>query len=95
MGQYKLILEAIIAKPTNTILIACDINDHDTIFGFSCLSSDFNIIHWVFIKKLFRGKGVGKSLVPQNPISVSHLSETGKSLLTSKFPQTVFNPFAL
>lgn len=95
MANYKLIIEAIISKPTNTILVACDINDHDTIFGFSCLRQDFDIIHWVFVKKLFRGKGVGKSLVPQNPRSVSHLSETGKSLLASKFPNTTFNPFAL
>lgn len=95
MANYKLILEAIIAKPTNVILIACDINDHDTIFGFSCLSMDFNVIHWTFVKKLFRGKGVGKSLVPQSPVSVSHLSETGKALLASKFPNTVFNPFSL
>ena len=95
MSQYKLILEAIIAKPSNTILVACDIEDHDTIFGFSCLSTDFNMVHWTFVKKLFRGKGIGKSLVPQNPISVSHLTETGKALLKSKFPNTVFDPFSL
>lgn len=95
MSRYKLIVEAIISKRSNIILVACDMNDHDTIFGFSCLSADFNIINWVFVKKLFRGKGIGKSLVPQNPKTVSHLTETGKSLLAIKFPNTVFDPFEL
>lgn len=92
MNNYKQILEAILAR--SVVKVACDIKDPDTIFGYSVLSKDYQTIHWVFVKAAFRKQGIGKSLLPQYPTFVSHLTALGKSLL-SKFTDCVFNPFSL
>lgn len=91
MENYKKVLEAILTR--STVKVACLIEDKDEILGYSVLSNDFSIIHWCFVKSLFRGKGIGRSLVPQFPSSVSHLTALGKDLL-KKFPDCVFNPFS-
>lgn len=92
MNNYKLILEAILAK--HLVKVACLKEDSNVIIGYSILSNDYTTIHWVFVKQAFRNKGVGRSLVPQYPTNVSHLTTLGKSLL-AKIPNCVFNPWAL
>lgn len=90
MDNYKKFLEVLIDK--GTVKIACLIEDKDVILGYSVLSKDFSVIHWVFVKSAFRNQGIGRSLVPQYPSSVSHLTKLGKELLV-KFVDCVFNPF--
>lgn len=92
MNNYKLILEAILSK--HIVKVACLKEDSNVIIGYSVLSKDYSTIHWIFVKQAFRNKGVGRSLVPQYPTFVSHLTVLGKSLL-HKFPDCVFNPWAL
>ena len=94
MDNYKRVAEAIVDNPQNNIKIACLREDEDVIIGYSVLSADFSVIHWVFVKSAFRLQGIGRALVPQNPSSVSHLSEVGKKLLP-RFKDCVFNPFAI
>ena len=79
---------------TATIKIACLPEDPTIIIGYSILSSDFQTIHWVHVKKKFRGLGVAKDLLPKHPQYVSHLNDLGQSLMP-KFPTAVFNPFKL
>lgn len=90
MDNYKLIAEALLAK--NIIKIACLKEDKDVILGYSILSNDFNNIHFVYVKSAFRRQGIGKSLLPQFPLCVTHLTTLGKSLLP-KFNNCIFNPF--
>lgn len=92
MDNYKKFLIAILER--SIVKIACSPEDENQIFGYSVLSKDFTTIHWVFVKSLYRKKGIAKALVPQYPTYVSHLTPLGKSLLT-KFKDCVFNPFAL
>src|ERR1700689_3054403 len=77
MNHYKLFLDAIISNPKNTILVACLKDEPDTILGYSVLTVDFKVVHWIFVKLLFRNKGVGKSLCPQNPEKVTHMTDEG------------------
>jgi hypothetical protein len=97
MANYKLVIEALIAK--TTIKVACLKEDPDVILGYSILSNDFQTIHWVYVKSskladgtTWRQKGIGRALIPQYPTSVSHLTKLGKDLLP-KLKNTVFNPF--
>lgn len=92
MQNYKLLAEKLINSPLVVIKVACLQEDHDVILGYSMLSSDFQTIHWVFVKQAWRRQGIAKRLLPQFPTSVSHLSELGKTLL-NKFQNTIFNPF--
>jgi hypothetical protein len=92
MRNYKPIIEAILAK--NYVKVACLIEDPDVIIGYSILSKDFKVIHWVFVKKSFRTMGIGKNLIPAVINSATHLTKTGKTLLT-KYQNCIFNPFAV
>ncbi len=90
MGNYKLVAEALLNRAN--IKIACLKEDPDVILGYSVLSQDYQTIHWVFVKANWRQKGIARSLLPQYPTTVTHLTKLGKELLP-KFKTAVFNPF--
>jgi hypothetical protein len=94
MDNYKHIAQAIITNPNVVIKIACLPDDNDVILGYSILSADYLTIHWVYCKSAWRKKGIGKSLLPSRPTTITHLSATGKELM-SKFKDAIFNPFAI
>lgn len=94
MDNYKLVIQALVDNPKTVIKIACLKEDPEVILGYSILSSDYQTIHWLYIKSVWRRQGIGRSLVPQHPMYVSHLSALGKTLL-NKLPNTTFNPFAI
>lgn len=94
MDNYKLIAEALMASPAITVKVACLKEDPDVILGYSILSANFQTIHWVFVKSAWRRQGIAKSLLPQFPTAVTHLSAVGIKLLP-KFKDAVFNPFKL
>lgn len=92
MTNYQPVVKALVDK--NDVWVACLVDDPDVILGYSIVSKDFAAIHWVFVKKLFRKKGIARSILPQFPTAVTHLTALGKTLLT-KFPDCVFDPFKL
>lgn len=93
MSNYSKIAEIIITNPKNIVKIACLREDPDTILGYSILSGDYQGIHFCYVRKAWRDKGIGRSLVPQYPSYVTHLTNVGRELM-SKFPKTtIFNPF--
>ncbi len=92
MDNYKHVADALLKSPKVTIKVACLKEDPDVILGYSILSSDYQTIHWCYVKSAWRQQGIARSLVPQFPTTVTHLSALGKSLL-SKFPDVIFNPF--
>lgn len=94
MANYKPFITNLIATGRAVINIACLKEDSDVILGYSILSSDYQAIHFVFVKSRFRKQGIARSLVPQRPVAVTHLTGIGRILLT-KFPHTIFNPFKL
>lgn len=90
MQNYKPVLEALIKR--SDVWVACLKDAPDVILGYSIISRDFTTIHWVFVKKPWRKKGIARSILPQYPTAVTHLTAQGKSLLT-KFQDCVFDPF--
>lgn len=98
MSNYKHVVEALVRKAS--VIVACLIEDEDVILGYSIVSKDGKTLHWVFVKQgpskeeTWRWKGIGKSLIPPNIDTVTHLTALGKSLM-SKLPGVKFNPFAL
>lgn len=93
MKNYAPVVEAILFKPSTTIHLVVLKEDPDTILGFSVLSLDLSRLHFVYVKKDWRGKGIGRALVPSTITTVTHLTATGKSLLPKI--SAIFNPFAL
>lgn len=94
MDNYKKIAEQLIHSPKVVLKIACLPEDPDVIIGYSILSTDYQTVHFVYVKQVWRLKGVGRSLVPSHPTYVSHLTALGKSLL-SKLNNAVYNPFSV
>jgi len=101
MDNYKKVAEALLDPNKTNIKVACLKEDTDVIIGYSIMSLDFMTLHWVYVKSskltdgtTWRQKGIGRSLVPQHPTAVSHLTALGKSLLI-KLPTAIFNPFSI
>lgn len=92
MTNYKPVIEALVVK--NDVWVACLKDEPDVILGYSIVSKDFATVHFVFVKKAWRKQGIARSILPQYPTTVTHLTALGKSLLP-KFKDCVFNPFQM
>lgn len=92
MAYYKLIGEALISK--SQVKVACLKDDADIILGYSVLSQDFSVVHWVFIKRAFREQGISKRLLPERPSQFTHFTTMGLEY-AKRFENVVFNPFNL
>lgn len=92
MTNYKPFITHLIASGRAVINVACLKEDKDVILGYSILSADYQAIHFVFVKSLWRKRGIARSLVPSHPQAVTHLTALGRTLLT-KFQNCIFNPF--
>jgi hypothetical protein len=90
MAHYHTFLEALLNRPGVQVMVCCLKDDDDVILGYSVLGLDS--LHWVFVKSAWRKIGIGRSLVPTNIKTVSHLTQVGRSLLR-KVPGVAFNPF--
>lgn len=87
---YHDIVEALLSEAT--VKIAHLKSDKDVILGYSVSSE--KTLHWVFVKSLYRGKGVGKTLVPEGFDTVTHLTRLGVGYL-KKHPDLIFDPFLI
>ncbi len=95
MDNYKLVAEVLVNDRSKTVVkVACLKDDPDIIIGYSILSADYQTIVWVYVKEKWRLQGIARSLLPQYPVAVTHLTELGKKLLP-KFKDAVFNPFKI
>ncbi len=93
MSHYHKTLEYILAKDTTQVVIACLKEDPDIILGYSILTPLSDTAHFVFVKKSWRGIGIGRSLIPETTKRVTHLTKVGLVLIR-KF-NLDFNPFAI
>lgn len=95
MDNYKLIAEKLIDSNKVSIRVACLKEDPSVILGYAVSSSDYLGLHWVYVKKAWRERHIASTLVTNYLQYVTHLSDLGKTILNSKFKDTVFNPFKL
>jgi len=80
----------LLAKPDVTVKVACMKDAPDVILGYSVYSG--TRLDWVYVKDRWRGLGVAKDLVPTNITTVSHVTDTGRSIL-KKNSDILFDPF--
>jgi hypothetical protein len=92
MAHYKKVVQGALNNPNVVIKVACLKEDPNVILGYSIISKDQQAVIWVFVKTAWRQQGIGRSLLPQAPRFVTHLTELGRSLLP-KLEGAVFNPF--
>ena len=75
MNYYSPALDALISHVNVIITIACQVEDPDVILGYCATSSDYQIIHFVYVKAPWRKKGIARRISPNNPVSVSHMTK--------------------
>lgn len=91
MLNYGKIVRALVDK--SSVRVACLKDDQDTILGYTILSKDLTTAHWVFVKAVWRNKGIARSLIPKDITTVTHLTKLGASLLTKT--KAIFDPFKI
>lgn len=89
-SNYHKVIEALLDDPFTRVKVAVTIEDPNTIIGYSVYKG--NKVHWVHVKRVFRGQGVAKTLLPSKIDAVTHVTKAGRSWL-KKHTETVFNPF--
>lgn len=88
MRNYKKILEQLLIK--SQCKVACDPTDEDNLIGYAIYEP--GIAHYLFIKPPFRRFGVGKSLLPVDIHSYTHVTKIAKSLVPKHWK---FDPFRI
>jgi len=84
--NYHRVIESILSR--STVFVACLEDEPDVVLGYSVVSG--NTLHWIFIKKAWRGNKIAKQLVPVTINSVSHLTKLGQKLKPKEWE---YNPF--
>lgn len=75
--NYKRVIEHIISK--SVVLVACDDDDEDTIFGYAVVEP--GLLHWVYVKELHRRRGIANQLIAGWDISrVTHETKIGEAI---------------
>ncbi len=93
MSLHHLLLERLIAR--SVMHIACDPEDPTVCFGFICAEGP--VLHYVYVKRRFRGMGVGGLLLAaafeaSGPSAFSHLTDEMISL-RKRWPLAEYNPY--
>ena len=97
---FSAIPQEIFFKAINTHLdlssdtmVATILHDDDVVLGYSLYSDE--TLHCILVKRMFRGKGLAKKLIPDTPLTYTSmfLNKKNKNLLKSLDLHLTFNPY--
>lgn len=88
---YHAYLATLLARPQAIISLAVLSDDSDVVIAWAL--SEPNKLHYVWVDKDMRKKGVATALV-QPFETITHLTNTALTIWNNKFPNARFNPFA-
>lgn len=94
MDNYKLVAQSLMQGANTVVKVACLPEDPDVILGYSILSADFQVIHFVYVKRHWRFRGIATALTPRHPTAVTHMTTQALPLM-SKLSPAIFNPFKI
>ena len=91
--NHKLVIKKLLE--ISDVMIACNPEDPDQIYGFICYEP--GIIHYLYVKYPFRKMGLAKYLLSSIPsdatkIIITHLTSSVKSRLNDEM---IYNPYIL
>jgi GNAT superfamily N-acetyltransferase len=91
--NYAAIAKAILEKSQCRPRIAVLEDDPNVILGYAILEEapSGDIVHYVYVKSVFRKAGIAKQLLHRKVIACTHLTELGNSIRKQK--NISFNPF--
>lgn len=85
-GQY---VQSLLQRPM--LLIRLAILNDNTVLGWSLLQN--KIVHFVWVKKEVRRQGIGRSLLPKDFDTISHITNKGINIWVNHYPGVKFDPF--
>jgi GNAT superfamily N-acetyltransferase len=88
--NYEKYIEIILSKPSTLVKLA--VLKDETVLGWSIFEN--KTVHYVWVKKELRRQGIGKSLLPEEFDTITHLTRVGMSIWASRYPYVRFNPWA-
>lgn len=81
----------------STVKIACMQEDPSIILGYVIYkqpeTDGVSVLDFIFVKQMWRKIGIAKALMPKNVVAVTHITKQGLSMLPTKLPGAVYNPF--
>jgi hypothetical protein len=87
-------IDDLLAHPDCQVYVPCRLNDEEIIFGY--LISQKELLHYAFMKKAFRRKGIFKSLMEAagHPGIFTHRTYSFQPII-NRNPQLTYNPFLM
>lgn len=93
------VIEALMRRPSTTVAIACNRAEADQIYGWICAEKHNNavVVHYVYVKSMFRGQGIGKALLkafdvgPSVDMYYTHHTHHADAHVVR--PNVFFNPY--
>lgn len=89
-SSYTKYIEILMRRPDCLVTIAL-LNDN-TALGW-CMH-ERKTIHYVWVKKEVRRQGIGRSLMPKEFDTISHITNKGINIWVNHYPNVKFDPFA-
>lgn len=93
MDNYKKVAETLFYAYKDTIRVACLPDDSTVILGYAIINQDGTTLHFIYVKDVWRKRGIGRRLVPESITHISHLTALGEQLLNKFKTKPIFNPF--
>jgi RimJ/RimL family protein N-acetyltransferase len=91
MAAFQARIQAILGQPDTQVLVACLNEDEDVVLGYAVITP-YKALHYVFIKKAWRGMGLATALTGgASTCVITHMTD----LLDLKKKDLIFNPFLL
>ena len=90
-------IEEILRNPETIGMIICAKDDPDQIMAYAIFDNKVPVVHYVYVKNVFRKRGLGRMLfdIMRNHHKDKRLHCTHFSARLKKKPYLVFNPYAL
>ncbi len=81
LDSHRKVIDKILGKQKSKIKVnvCCLKEDPEIILGYSVVQKK-HILHYVFVKELWRKQGIAKELIPSTIDIVTHLTKLGKKL---------------
>lgn len=92
-STYHKIIEALLSRSESSVSLAVLEDDSDNCLGWSLCEG--TTLHYVFVKRDFRGQGICRRLAPLEIEKITHLTKPGRAIWFAKCPNAHFNPFSI
>lgn len=86
-GRY---IDSLMKRKNSVVKLA--VLDDETVLGWSLFEE--RVVHFVWVKNEVRRQGIGKSLLPKEFDTITHITNKGMNIWAAKFPEVKFNPWA-